>query len=245
MEKVDLKQPVHNTSIKFIRNVILATVFLFVIIIGIMKLYNYYNRNPFLIELQQIVAEQYGTDFSVTINCSKNEKISLIEIEATDEIYLKEDIFYKVDNLQKIIYKYVMHNQEQFCNIDMNIPQNDEKDSEKKRLKVLFENSDWSNSSGLSNVFCFYNRLEYKNEYAEGFNSLHIITRSRQPDSHYSNIKTSALVNFDDVSYIKCWNINIDDTSSLKMMKNLKEISAGRHGEELKKVAKEVGIKCD
>lgn len=68
----------------------------------------------------------------------KRKKILLIEIETTDEIYLKEDIFYKVEYLQKVIYKYVMHNQEQFCNIDMNIPQNNEKDSEKKGVEGAF-----------------------------------------------------------------------------------------------------------
>ena len=158
-----------------------------------MKIYQYYDRNPFLIELQQIVAKEYGSDFSVTINCSKNEKISVIEIEATDAIYLKTDVFSKVDNLQKIVYEYVMQNQDEFCDIDSIISEYNDQYQEKKGLEVFFRNSEYSNSSGLSNVFCFYNRLEYKNENTEGFNSLYINELVCRPDSHYSNIKTSVL----------------------------------------------------
>lgn len=210
---MDLKPARYNKKIK---KEILGIALLFVIIIGIMELYNYYNRNPFLIELQQIVEEQYGTDFSVTINCSKNEKISVIEIEATDEIYLRSDVFSKVDNLQKVVYDYVKHNREQFCDIYSIKPEYDNQYQEKEGLKLRFNNSDYSNSSGLLHVFLFFNKLEYKDKNEEGFNSLLINVCSRQPDSHYSNIKTSVLVNFADINYLQCGNIFVDDTSFIK-----------------------------
>ncbi len=224
---------------------ILGIVLLFIILIGGIKIYQYYNRNPFLIELQQIVAEEYGDDFSVAINCPKNEKISVIEIEATDAIYLKTDVFSKVDNLQKIVYEYVMRNQDKFCDIDSINSEYNNQYQEKKGLEVLFRNSEYSSSSGLSNVFCFYNRSEYKNEDTEGFNSLYINEVACRSDSHYSNIKTSVLMNFDDVNYLQCWNIFVDDISFIKKMTNLKEISVGEYDEEIKKAAKEAGIKCN
>ena len=143
------KQPVKNTKRNFRRKVILEIVFLFIIMIGAMKICQYYNRNPYLIELQQIVAEQYGTDFSVKINYSKYEKISVIEIEASDEIYLRSDVFSKVDNLQKVIYDYVKHNREQFCDIYSIEPEYYNQYQEKEGLKLRFNNSDYSNSSGL------------------------------------------------------------------------------------------------
>ena len=64
-------------------------------------------------------------------------------------------------------------------------------------------------------------------------------------DSHYSNIKTSVLVNFSDINYLQCWNIFVDDLSFIESMKNLKEISVDKYNEEIKKAAKEAGIKCD
>ena len=240
-----LKKPIHNKKIEIIKKVVLESVFLIIILIGAMKICQYYNRNPYLIELQQIVAEQYGTDFSVKINYSKYEKISVIEIEASDEIYLRSDVFSKVDKLQKVIYEYVKQNQEQFCDVDSISPEYNSQLQEKEGLELRFENSDYSNSSGLSNVFCFYNRLDYKNENAEGFNCLWISEIACRSDSHYSNIKTSVLVNFSDINYLQCWNIFVNDLSFIESMKNLKEISVDKYNEEIKKAAKEAGIKCD
>lgn len=245
---MDEKQPMHKTKRKIIRNVVLGIGFLLIVsivAIGCREIYWYYDRNPYLLELQMMVAKQYGTDFSVAMNCSKDEKIPVIEIEATDDVYLGSDIFSKVDTLQKMVFEYVMENQEQFCYINSIMPEQDSRYQGMEGFELCFSNSDWTNSSGLSNVFCFYNDLEYKNENAEGFNSLIVSARSRQPDSHYSIIKTSALVNFDDVNYIQCWDINVDDTSFVRNMKNLKEISVGPYNEEIKKAAEEAGIRCD
>ena len=99
----------------------------------------------------------------------------------------------------------------------------------------------------LLHVFLFFNKLEYKdeNEDEDGFNSLLINVCSPQPDSHYSNIKTSVLVNFGDINYLQCGNIFVDDTSFIKKMTNLKEISVGQYDEEIIKIAKEAGIKCN
>ncbi|MDE6566156.1 MAG: hypothetical protein K2K70_00310 [Lachnospiraceae bacterium] len=133
---MDLKPARYNKKIK---KEILGIALLFIILLGGIKIYQYYNRNPFLIELQQIVEEQYGTDFSVAINCSKNEKISVIEIEATDEIYLRSDVFSKIDNLQKVVYGYVKHNREQFCDIYSIEPEYDNQYQEKEGLKLRFK----------------------------------------------------------------------------------------------------------
>lgn len=241
-----LKQPIHIKKIKIIRKVVLESVFLIIILFGAMKICQYYNRNPYLIELQQIVAEQYGTDFSVKINYSKYEKISEIVIEATDEIYSRSDVFSKVDKIQKIVYEYVMQNQEQFCDVDSISPEYNSQLQEKEGLEVSFRNSEYyTESSGLLRVFCFYNRLDYKNENAEGFNCLWINEIACRSDSHYSNIKTSVLVNFSDINYLQCWYIFVDDLSFIERMKNLKEISVDKYNEEIKKAAKEAGIKCN
>ena len=242
---MDLKQKRYNKKRKKYIAKILGIVFLFIITIGGMKLYQYCNRNPFLVELRQIVAEEYGGDFSVTINCSKNEKISVIEIEASDEIYLKNDIFSKVDNLQKIIYEYVIKHQDEFCDIDSVMPRYENQYQEKEGLELRFENSSHTRSSGLSNVFCFYNKVEYKNQNKEGFNSLYISEVACRSDSYYLNIKTSVLGNFSDINYLQCWNIFVDDISFIKKLKNLKEISVGKYDEEIKKAAKEAGVKCN
>lgn len=245
---MDEKLMHHSTKRKIKRNVVLAMDFLIIvsiILVGIIKLYQYYNRNPYLLELQQMVAKQYGTDFSVVMNCSKDEKISVIEIEATDDVYLGKNVFSKVDVLQKMVFGYVMENQEQFCYINSILPEQNSRYQEMEGLELRFSNSDWTNSSGLSNVCCFYNDIKYLDEYAEGFNSLIVSTRSRQPDSHYSNIKTSMLANFDNVNYIQCWDINVDDTSFVRNMENLKEMSVGPYNEEIKEAAEEAGIKCD
>lgn len=241
---MDLKQERYNKKKIYVAG-ILGVVFLFIITIVGMRLYRYCNRNPFLVELRQMVAEEYGSDFSVTINCSKNEKISVIEIEASDDIYLKNDVFSKVDNLQKIIYKYVVKHQNGFCDIDSVLPRYENQYQEKEGLKLSFENSSHTRSSGLSNVFCFYNRLEYKNQSTEGFNSLYIGEVASRSDSYYLNIKTSVLVNFSDINYLQCWNIYVDDISFIKKLKNLKEISVGEYDEEIRKAAKEAGVKCD
>ncbi len=244
-----MKQPIHNVKRKIIRIVVLGVCFLLIVLIGFIgtiKLHQYYDRNPYLTELQQIVAKQYGTDFSVVMNCSEDEKISVIEIESTDDVYLRADVFSKVDNLQKKIFEYVMQNQEQFCYINSIRPEDDSRyQQEMKGLELHFINSEYTNSSGLLNVFCFYNNIEYIDENAEGFNSLMVCTDSRGSDSHYSNIRTSALVNFKDVNYIDCWYTNVDDTSFIKKIENLKEISVGPYDEEIRKAAEEAGIKCN
>lgn len=233
-----------NTKKRLIRNVILEIIFLFIILIGATKLCHYYNRNPYLIELQQIVSKQYGSDFSVIINYSKNEKISVIEIEAADEVYLRSDVFSKVDKIQKIVYEYVMQNQDKFCEIDTVMPEYDNLYQEKQGLELYFKNRKYNGASGISTVFCFYNTLGFTNN-NEGFNSLYISEIACSSDSHYSNIKTSVLVNFSDVNYLQCWNIFVDDISFIKKMPNLKEISVGEYDEEIKKAAKEAGIKCN
>lgn len=231
----------NNTKIK---NVIFGIILVLIILIGGIKIYQYYNRNPFLLELQQIVAEESGGDFSVALNCSKKEKIYEVQIEATDAVYLKNDVFSKVDKLQKIVYEYVMQNQDDFFDIDLLDSENSDQYEEKRGLEVSFTNSEYPRSSGLSNIFCFYNKPEYKNENTKGFNSLRISELACRPESHYPNIKTSVLVNFADVNYLQCWSIVVDDLSFINKMKNLKEISVGEYDEEIKKAAKEAGIKC-
>lgn len=241
---MDLKQERCNKkTTKYIVG-IFEVIALVIMVLGGMRLYQYCNRNPFLVELRQIVAEKYGSDFSVTMNCSKHEKISVIEIEASDEIYSKNDIFSKVDDLQKIVYKYVIKHQDKFCDIDSVMPTYENQYQEKEGLKLRFENNSHTGSSGLSNVFCFYNRSEYKNKNTEGFNSLCISEIASRSDSYYRNIKTSVLVNFSDINYLQCWNIFVDDISFIKKLKNLKEISVSEYDEEIKKAAKEAGIKC-
>ena len=256
---MDIKQRIHNdrrkpTIKKVMRivfnpvtNIVIGAVFLFLVFYVVIKLYHYYNDNPYLLELQQIVSEQYGNDFSVVIDCSKNEKISVVVIESTDEIYLRKDIFSKVNSIQKTVYEYIMQHQEHFCEMDWFMPKSSEEGQEKRGLELRFESSDRKNSGGLSDVFFFYNKLEYKDENADGFNSLIVDEFFYLSDDYNSNIKVSELVNFNDVNYIQCWNIidDAEDALSLKNMKNLKEITVGEYAEEIKKVAKEMGIKCD
>ena len=256
---MDIKQRIHNDRRKPmikkvmrivfnpVTNIVIGAVFLLLVFNGAIKMYHYYNDNPYLLELQHIVSEQYGNDFSVAIDCSKNEKISMVVIESTDEIYSSRDIFLKVDSIQKTVFEYIKQHRERFCDIDSFVPKSYEEGQEKEGVEVNFECSDYTNSSGLSNVFCFFNNLEYKDENAYGFNSVIINTRFYYSDDYNSNIKVSELVNFNDVNYIQCWNIIADaeDALSLKKMKNLKEITVGEYAEEIKKVAKEMGIKCD
>lgn len=225
---MDIKQLIFNDRNKYIAqkiihiifnpvtNIVIGVVILFLVFNVVIKVYHYYNDNPYLLELQQIISEQYGTDFSVVAECSKDEKISMIVIESTDEIYLRKDIFSKVNKIQKIVFEYINKHQENFCDIDWFIPKSYEDGKEKKGVELQFENKDCTSSSGHKWVFNFYNNLEYKNENAEGFNSFVVIAGSDTPYSHYPNIKVSELVEFDDVNYISCCEICVDDATIIK-----------------------------
>lgn len=215
---------------------------LFALVFLSICLYQRKNRNLHLILIQNMLNEKVGEGLQIDFDYKKNEKIEEIKIWGDDDLYMEKDIFSKVDKAQKLIYSYIIENQEGF-NFSQSSYRND--GFPEQGFLLLFLNRD--EPSGKEAVFTFYYTKEWKKCMTEGFSCLELNGFVEEEEERY-RYNVTDLVAFTDIVQLNCSEIVIDNVDVIDDMKEVRRINvwdAQGDIEHFKEKAEELGIECN
>lgn len=204
---------------------IMLTVFLICVWYFFMKagiwLHTKVNANPHLVVIQELLDEQLGEGFEVSLDYEKSEIIEGITILGDEDLYSEEDIFSRVDAAQKLIYSYIMEHKNAF---NFTYTRYEGPGVLEWGFELNFQNTDTTYGSGHRYVFEFSSSEKWKGLESEGFHYL-CVTGPLMYSGHY---KLSDLLAFSDIKELCCSDIVIDDANLANKMTYLKGIDLER-----------------